>query len=147
VNNFVGVGRICGEPDLRFIAGSGTAILKFTIAINRNMSKAKKDELKAQNKPTADFLRCQIWAKSAESLSELLTKGMLIAIKGSIQTGDYLDKDGKKVYTTDIKLDPFGGVEILEWAKKEEKNDFGMKAKDFEDDFNEIDDGCQIPFE
>jgi len=146
MNQWVGTGRITKEIDLRYIAGSGTAVAKFSIACDKGLSKAKKEEWKQNGKPTCDYIRIIVWGAGAEFVANYADKGTLVAVKGSIETGSY-EKDGHKVYTTEVKADNYGGVEILEWAKKEEKNDFGMKAKDFEDDFKEIDDGCQIPFE
>ena len=142
MNKVTLIGRICKEPELRYIAGSGTAVCKFTLAVNKNLSKAKKKEFEDNGKKTASFIRCVAWSKTAEIVAEHTDKGTLIAVSGEIETDDYKDKDGKTVYTTEIRLDSYGGVEILEWKQKD---DTGMKAKEFEDDFAEVEID-KIPF-
>ena len=149
MNTVAVVGRLVNEIDLRYIPGSGAAVAKFTIAIDRGLSKAKKEEAQSQGKPTADFLRVIVWNKSAEFISNYASKGALIAVKGSIRTGQYTDKEGRKVYTTEIEADNYNGIEILEWNKSENerKDEFGMKAKEFEGDFSKVDDEeFPIPF-
>lgn len=96
MNKVVLIGRLTKDPDLRFVAGSGTAICRFTIAVNRR----KKDD-------GADFINCTSWGKTAETISQYLTKGREIAIVGRINTGSYDDKDGKKIYTTDVAVESF----------------------------------------
>jgi len=142
MNNVTLIGRLTRDPELRFVAGSGTAVTKFTLAVDRKLSKEKKREMEQQNKPTCDFIRCVAWSKTAEIVSEYTNKGTLIAVNGAIETGNYQGKDGKTVYTTDIRVSNYGGVEILEWKQ----NDTGMKAKEFEDDFKEMELDEQIPF-
>ena len=143
MNNTNLIGRLVNEPELRYVAGSGVANVKFTIAIDRKMSKAKKEEARKQGNPTADFLRVIIWNQTAEFVANHAHKGTMIAINGEIRTGSYEGKDGKKVYTTEILADSYGGVEILSWEKKE---DLGMKAEKFEDGFKELEIDEQIPF-
>ena len=85
------VGRICSEVDLRYVAGSGNAVSKFTIAVDRGLSKTKKEEAQNNNKPTADFIRCIVWNQSAEFVANYASKGTLIAVKGSRKIND--DRD------------------------------------------------------
>ena len=115
MNNVTLIGRLTRDPELRFVAGSGTAVTKFTLAVDRKLSKEKKREMEQMNKPTADFIRVVVWGKSAEISANYLSKGSLVAVNGSIETGSYQGKDGKTVYTTDIRANAYGGVEILEW--------------------------------
>ena len=143
MNNVTIVGRICNEIDLRFIAGSGKAVAKFTVVVNRNMAQSKREELRAQGKPTSDFIRVIVWGKGAEILANNASKGTLIAVKGEITTGSYKDKEGKTVYTTEVTANTFNGFDILSWEKKE---DLGMKADKFEDGFKELEIDEQIPF-
>lgn len=130
------IGRITKEIDLRMIAGSGTAVAKFSIAVDKGLSKTKKAEFEQAGKNTADFIRIIVWGAGAEFVANYAGKGTLVAVKGSIETGFY-EKDGHKVYTTEVKADMYGGVEILEWKKKEEKAIDG--------DFKEISDS-DLPF-
>ncbi|NLY46032.1 MAG: single-stranded DNA-binding protein [Tissierella sp.] len=113
MNNVVLIGRLTRDPELRYIPNSGTAVSTFTLAVDKNLSRDKKQEMEARNQPTADFIRIVAWGKTAELCANYLVKGRLVAIQGRIQTGSYDDKDGKKVYTTDIIA---SNVEFLEWG-------------------------------
>ena len=154
MNNVTLIGRLTRDPELRFVAGSGTAVTNFTLAVDKKLSKEKKREMEQMNKPTADFIRVVVWGKTAEICANYLSKGSLTAVNGSIETGSYQDKDGKTVYTTNVRADEYGGIEILEWnsngspgetRKGNTKSEFGMSASDFEDDFKELEDD-NIPF-
>lgn len=101
MNNVVLIGRLTRDPELRYIPVSGTATSSFTIAVDRGLSKEKKQEMESKNQPTADFIRIVTWGKTAENCANYLAKGRLVAVQGRIQTGTY-EKDGVKVYTTDI---------------------------------------------
>ncbi|MGV1117740.1 single-stranded DNA-binding protein, partial [Clostridium perfringens] len=78
MNKVVLVGRLVKDPELRFAAGSGTAVARFTLAVNRQF---KRDE--------TDFISCISYGKTAENIAKFLTKGRLLAISGSIRTGNY----------------------------------------------------------
>ena len=92
------LGNIVRDPELKYAAGSGTAVSRFTVAVKRQF---KKDE--------SDFINCIAFGKTAETIAQYFVKGNKIAIIGHIQTGSY-EKDGKKVYTTDIIVDAFDFV-------------------------------------
>ena len=96
MNKVVLIGRLTKDPELRYAAGSGTAVTRFTIAVNRQF---KKDE--------ADFINCVAWNKTAETIAQYFTKGRPIAIVGHIQTGSYDAQDGTKRYTTDVAVESF----------------------------------------
>lgn len=115
MNNVVLIGRLTRDPDLRYIQGSGNAVAKFGLAVDKGLSKDKKQEMESQNKPTADFVNIVVWGKMAENAANYLVKGRLVGIQGRIQSGNYDDKDGKKVYTTDVVAT---NVEFLEWGDK-----------------------------
>lgn len=139
MNNWNGIGRLVRDPDLRFIPGEKqNAVCNFTLAVDRGLSKEKKEELKSQGKQTADFPRIVVYGKIAENCANYLAKGRLVGIDGRIQTGSYTDKDGKKVYTTDIVAYK---VHFLEWGEKKQDNN------DFDNDgvFRPVDDE-EIPF-
>lgn len=93
MNRFIGIGRLVADPDIR-MSTSGTKIARYRLAINRRPKEDGTQE--------ADFLSCLCFNKTADFVERYLRKGMKIAIAGRIQTGSYEDKDGKKVYTTDI---------------------------------------------
>lgn len=95
------LGRLTKDPDLRYTQ-SGMAVCQFTLAVNKNLSKDKKVEMEAQNKPTADFPRIVVWGNMGENASRFLKKGSQCAIDGSIQTRSYQDSNGNRVYATDV---------------------------------------------
>ena len=124
MNNVVLIGRLTRDPELRYIPGNGTAVTKFTLAIDKGLSKDKKEELISKGSPVADFIRIVVWGKSAENCANYLVKGRLVGIQGRLQSGSYDDKEGKKVYTTEVVAT---NIEFLEWGDKQQSNgsDFG----------------------
>ena len=120
INKVVLLGRLTKDPELRYAAGSGTAVCRFTVAINRQF---KKDE--------TDFINCVAFGKTGETITQYLTKGRQIAITGSIRTDSYDAKDGTKMYTTDVIVETFEFVE----SKKKETNEFDKQANNFPDPF------------
>ena len=96
MNKVVLIGRLTRDPELRFAAGSGTAVSRFTVAVNRQF---KRDE--------TDFINCVAFGKTAETISQYLSKGRQIALTGSIRTGSYEAQDGTKRYTTDVAVESF----------------------------------------
>lgn len=92
------IGRVVRTPDVRYTQGEKSmAIARYTLAVDR---KFKKD-----GEPTADFISCVAFSKSAEFAQKYLNKGTKIAVFGRIQTGSYTNKDGQKVYTTDVVVE------------------------------------------
>lgn len=110
-NIMIIVGRTTGEVEMRY-AQSGVAIGNVTVAIDREMSKAKKQEAEAKGEATADFLRVTLFGNTAEYAANHLKKGKKVFINGRIQTGNYINKEGLKVYTTEVVAN---NIEILEW--------------------------------
>ncbi len=127
MNNVVLIGRLTRDPELRYIPNSGTAVSNFTLAVNMNLSKDKKQEMESKNQPTADFIRIVVWGKQAENVANYVVKGRLVAVNGRIQTGSYDDKDGKKVYTFDVVAN---NVEFLEWGDSANKSEGGSNQFD-----------------
>jgi len=145
MNNVVLIGRLVADPDLRYIA-SGTAVSRFTLAVDKQVSKEKKQEMESRNQPTADFIRIVVWGRQAENCANYLVKGRLVAVQGRIETGSYDDKDGKRVYTTDIVAN---SVQFLEWGDGGSSNRQGQTMQD--SDFPDIEglhpiDNEDIPF-
>lgn len=98
-------GRLTKDVELRYTQ-SGMATTRLNVAVDRKLSKDKKAELQAKGEPTTDFISCVAFGKTAETIATYLGKGRKILIEGRIQTGSY-DKDGHKVYTTDVIVDQF----------------------------------------
>lgn len=160
MNKVLLIGHLTKDPDLRYTQ-SGRTVCQFTLAVNKNLSKDKKEEMEAQNKPTADFLRIVVWDKMAENASRYLKKGSQCAIDGSIQTGSYEDNNGNRVFTTDIVAQH---VEFLSRLTQNDTNynsntntsqsyqnqsrgNYGANNDNFfDDDFQEVQDEGRIPF-
>lgn len=92
MNNAQIIGRYVKDPDVR--QANDTTVARFTLAVDR---KYKKGE--------ADFISCVAFGKLAEVISKYCHKGMKVAVIGRIQTGSYTNKDGQKVYTTDVVVE------------------------------------------
>ena len=120
------IGRVTKDIELRQTQ-SGLSVTKFTIAVNRR----KKDD-------GADFINCTAWSKTAEIMEKYVHKGDRIGIVGRIQTGSY-EKDGRKVYTTEVV------VEELEFLEKKEQSET-TEPKTDADGFVTPDDDFEFPF-
>lgn len=94
INRVVLVGRLTKDIEIR-MTQSGAKIGNFTLAVQRNKAGAG-------GQVEADFIRCLAFSKTAENMERYTHKGSQVAIEGRIQTGSYTDRDGKKVYTTDV---------------------------------------------
>lgn len=132
MNKVVLIGRLTKQVEVRQ-SQSGTSIARYTLAVDRRF--------KREGDPDADFLNCVAFSKVAEFAEKWLHKGMKIAVTGRIQTGSYTNKDGFKVYTTDIIVDDQefceskGAAEPSLEQKAPEKQDDGfVDAPDFLDD-------------
>lgn len=103
------VGRLTRDPELRYTQ-SGQAVVRFTLAVNRRLSKQRRAEMEANNQPTADFISCTAWGITAETISNYVQKGHRLAVNGRIQTGSY-ERDGRTIYTTDVIVENFDFIE------------------------------------
>ncbi len=110
MNRVILIGRLVRNPELRYTQ-SNQAVCTFTLAIDKRLSRERREEAEAANRPTADFPRITVWGRQAENASRYLFKGSQCAVEGRIQTGSYQDREtGKTVYTTDVVAD---NVEFL----------------------------------
>lgn len=126
-------GRLTRDPDVRY--KEDLAIARFTLAVARPKVNGKE--------ATSDFPSIIAFGKTAEMAEKYLSKGKLIAIIGRIQTGNYTDKDGKKVYTTDVVAEK---IEFLESKRNEESKDEPREEQSkIPEGFEQITDD-QIPF-
>lgn len=105
INSVVLIGRLSREPELKFIPSTGMAVAKFTLAVDREMSRDKKQEAASQGKQTADFIGITVFGKQAENCANYLTKGSQCAVHGRVSTGSYTTQTGEKRYTTDVIAD------------------------------------------
>lgn len=142
MNKYLGLGRLTADPEVRYGQGENSGVARFTLATDR--------KFKREGEPTADFIRCVAFGRQAEFCEKYLRQGTKIAIVGRIQTGSYTDRNGNKVYTTDIV------VEEIEFAESKASQDSNTQQSDrpsphgsVEDGFMNIaDDICdELPFE
>ena len=118
MNHVVLVGRLTRDPELRYIAGNGTPVANFVLAVDREFT--GKD-----GKKETDFLNIQVWGKSAENCANYIGKGSLVAVQGSIIIEKY-EKDGERRTFTKINANK---VQFLD-SKKDKQ------AKEFTPNFN-----------
>lgn len=100
------IGRLTKDPEIRYTEGQ-MAVARFTVAIDRPPRDGKKE---------ADFPNVVVFGKQAENCGKYTAKGKLIGVEGRLQTGSYTNKNGDKVYTTDVVANR---VEFIEWANKD----------------------------
>ena len=96
MNKVILMGRLTRDPDVRYSQGeNATAVARFTLAVDRRFSRRDGEN-------TADFIGCVAFARQAEFAEKYLRQGTKIVLTGRIQTGSYTNRDGQKVYTTDV---------------------------------------------
>ena len=109
MNKVILMGRLTRDPSVRYTQGEKpAAVARYTLAVNRMF--------KRQNEPDADFINCVAFGKAGEFAEKYFRQGMRIIISGRIQTGSYTNRDGVKIYTTDIV------VEEQEFAESKKAN-------------------------
>lgn len=124
MNNVGLTGRIAKDLELKYTQ-NGKAYCRFTLAVDRGLSKEKKQEAEANGQPTVDFINCVAWGKVAETINKYTAKGKKILVNGSIETGSYTAQDGSKRYTTDVLVKR---IEILEFADNNNTNNQDTRA-------------------
>lgn len=98
MNKVILMGRLTRDPDVRYSAGeNSTAVARYTLAVDRRF--------KRDGDASADFIGCVAFGRQAEFAEKYLRQGTKIAITGRIQTGSYTNRDGQKVYTTDVVVE------------------------------------------
>lgn len=127
------IGRLTRDPDLKYLPGTGTAVTTFSLAVDKQLSKEKRQELIDKGQPTADFINIVVWGKQAENCVNYLAKGRLVAIQGRIQSRSWETENGRR-YATEVVANQ---VQFLEWGKD----------NDIPDGFIEVNsDSENIPF-
>ena len=126
INNVVLVGRLTRDPELRF-TGNGSAVATFNLAVNRNFTNQSGER-------EADFVNCVIWRKPAETLANYAKKGTLIGVVGRIQTRNYENQQGQRVYVTEVLCDNF---QLLEWNNSSESQSNNNVSNQESQSFNQ----------
>ncbi|MCJ7969037.1 MAG: single-stranded DNA-binding protein [Lactococcus lactis] len=111
INNVVLVGRITRDPELRYTPQQNQAVATFSLAVNRQFKNANGER-------EADFINCVIWRQQAENLANWAKKGTLIGVTGRIQTRNYENQQGQRVYITEVVADSFQMLENKGGAKQ-----------------------------
>lgn len=145
MNKVIIMGRLTRDPEVRYSQGDNSmAIARYTLAVDRRFNRSGNDE------NTADFIGCVAFGKSGEFAEKYFRKGTKVIVTGRLQTGSYTNKEGQKVYTTDVV------AEDQEFA--ESKNASGSDGGNFQnnsrpdvsagDGFMNIPDGIdeELPF-
>jgi single-strand DNA-binding protein len=133
MNKFIGIGRLTKEPEFKSTA-SGTSVCTFTIAINRRF--------KTEGQQQADFIPIVAWGKTADICAKYLHKGSQVGVCGSIQTRSYDDKNGNKVYVTEVNAEE---VQFLGSKPNEAENNLKMAQEMFGEQVSSAEDD-EIPF-
>ncbi len=99
MNKVILMGRLTRDPEVRYSQGdNATAVARYTLAVDRRFNRNNDDQ-------TADFIGCVAFGRSGEFAEKYLHKGTKVVVTGRIQTGSYTNKDGVKVYTTDVVVE------------------------------------------
>jgi len=132
INNTILVGRLTRDADLKH-TGSGIAVASFTVAVERSFTNQNGEK-------EADFINVVAWRKTAEIISNYTQKGSMIGIKGRIQTRNYTNNEGRKVYITEVVAEE---VQLLS-RKNEDKQSSGHTQSDYT---NKTENAAEDPFE
>lgn len=134
MNKVILMGRFARDAEVRYSSGeNSTAVAKFTLAVNRRFQSEK-------NGQTADFINCTAFGKITEVIEKHTSQGVKVIVEGHMETGSYTNKDGNKVYTTQVI------IENMEFAEKN-KEENGKTKQQTEDEFmNVSEEENQLPF-
>lgn len=135
MNKVILLGRLVADPEVKRTQGENEmAIARYRLACDRRF--------KREDEPTADFIGCVAFGKNGEFAEKYLRKGIKILVTGRIQTGSYTNKDGQKVYTTDIVVDEH------EFCESKSNESSAPHPQDSSDEFMDIPDGIdeELPF-
>ena len=98
MNKVVLVGRLTRDPEVRYSQGdNATAVARYTLAVDRRFRR--------DGEPTADFIPCVVFGRSGEFAEKYFRQGLKVIVTGRIQTGSYTNKEGQKIYTTDVVVE------------------------------------------
>lgn len=142
MNKVILIGRLTRDPDVRYSTGSQpVAIARYTLAVDRR-------QRTQEGQQSADFISCVVFGKGAEFAEKYLHQGTKIAITGRIQTGSYTNRDGQKVYTTDVVVEDQEFAESKNASAGHQQYNAPQPAPVDQDGFMSIPDGVdeELPF-
>ena len=140
MNKVVLMGRLTRDPEVRYSQGENAlAIARYTLAVDRRFRRNNDGE------QTADFIGCVAFGRSAEFAEKYFRQGLRISVSGRIQTGSYTNKDGIKVYTTEVVVEE---QEFAESKSEQGRGNQGAMGAPDADGFQNIPDGIEeeLPF-
>lgn len=143
MNKVILMGRLTRDPEVRYSQGANaTAVARYSLAVDRRF--------KRDGEPTADFINCVAFGRTAEFAEKYFRQGLKVVVTGRIQTGSYTNKDGVRVYTTDIVVEE---QEFAESKAASENHSYQASpmpspSADIGDGFMNIPDGIdeELPF-
>lgn len=139
MNKVILIGRLVREPEIRYTQGSNpTAVAKYSLAVPR--------KFKREGEPDCDFINCVAFGKSAEFAEKYLRKGTKIAVVGRLRADSYINKDGQKVYTTDVVVEE---QEFCE-SRQQQQQEHPKPSQSTGDGWMNIPDGIddsELPFQ
>lgn len=145
MNKVILLGRLVREPETRYGgANDSMAVCRYTLAVDK---KFKKD-----GEATADFINCISFGKIAEFAEKYFTKGLRVAVSGRIQTGSYTNRDGQKIYTTDVVVEEHEIAQSRSEASNQQESnrqpEISPYGEDKDNGFMNIPDGIddELPF-
>ena len=143
LNKVILMGRLTRNPEVRYSQGEkATCVAKYTLAVNRRFHRESEQD--------ADFINCVAFGKQGEFAEKYLKQGTKIVISGRIQTGSYTNRDGVKVYTTDVVIEEQEFAESKKAAETSStpQNTQGVKSNPEDDGFMTIPEGVEeeLPF-
>lgn len=141
MNKAIIIGRMTRRADIRYTQGENqTCIARFTLAVNRKFARSGEKD--------ADFISCIAFGKTAEFLERYGHKGVKFVVEGRIQTGSYTNREGQKVYTTDVVVESIEFGESKSAAVSNNTNNDNMQQQTDENGFMLIPEGLEeeLPF-
>ena len=137
MNKVIIIGRFTRDPEIKYTTGeNATATARFSLAVNRRFKNKEGNY-------DADFINCVAFGKTAEFIEKYFSKGMAIGITGRIQTGSYTNKEGQKVYTTDVVVEE---TEFVESKNKGTSDNVPNNNANSNSDFEEVISEDEMPF-
>lgn len=142
MNKVILLGRLTKDPDVRYTQGQeAMCIARYTLAVDRRVKKEGHDN--------ADFIPCVAFGKAGEFVEKYCKKGTKLAVSGRIQTGSYTNRDGQKVYTTDVMIEEQEFAESKNSGQASKPAEKPAKEENGLDGFMNIPDGIEeeeLPF-
>ena len=137
MNKVIIIGRFTRDPEIKYTTGeNATATARFSLAVNRRFKNKEGNY-------DADFINCVAFGKTAEFIEKYFTKGMAIGITGRIQTGSYTNKEGQKVYKTEVVVEE---TEFVESKNKGTSDNVPNNNANSNSDFEEVVSEDEMPF-